>query len=219
MNLGVIVKLRATAALFVGVAWSMAIQGQDVPGCGSLQNAYGPFDYRDPVARRDFIPVVDAFHFNADVESLARGQSGTVLGDLTYTLRAVPNHHRALRSVGKYGLKGGRFPPDTSVPSAECFFVRAIAFRPEDETVRTVYANFLLKAGNRAEARKQYEVALRLAPQSVEISYVSGLFFLEIGDLPRAKILADIAYGGGYPLPGLKNLIAAAEAAKRPKAR
>lgn len=188
---------------------------QDVPGCGSLRNAYGPFDYRDPVAQRDSIPIVDQFHFNSDVETLKRGQSGTVLGDLTYVLKAVPNHHRALRSMGNYGLQNGRFPPDTSVPSVECFFQRALAFRPNDQFVRAIYANYLNKSGNKADALKQYEEALRLAPDSPEICYVSALFFLENGDLKRAKALADVAYGAGYPLPGLKNKIAAADASRK----
>lgn len=200
---------------WASIAWGAVAHGQDVPGCGSLQNAYGPYDYRDPVARRDHIPIVDDFHFNSDVETLRAGQSGTVLGDLTYVLRAVPNHHRALRSIANYGLQNGRFPPDTSVPSVECFFLRAIAFRPEDEQVRAIYANYLFKKGDKAAARTQYEEALRLAPKSAEISYVAGLFFVEVGDLPKARELAEIAYGAGHPLPGLRNKILAAEAGQK----
>lgn len=70
---------------------------QDVAGCGSLQNAFGPFDYRDPAARAESLQVVERYHFTADVEMLRRGKaSANVLDDLNYTLRAFPNHHRAL---------------------------------------------------------------------------------------------------------------------------
>lgn len=199
--------------------WVLPATAQEVPGCGVLQNAYGPFDYRDPVSKRDSLPIVEVFHFTPDVESLRQGRSGSILGDLKYTLRAFPNHHRALRSMARYGLQGGHFPPEDEIPSVECYFERAIAFRPDDAAVRVIYANYLFKTGTRENARKQYEAALQLAPDSVEINYVAGLFFLDIGDLDRAKKLAKVAYDNGYPLPGLKNKIASAEAAGKGKAR
>lgn len=204
-----------TIAVCASLIWSASLQAQEVPGCGALQNAYGPFDYRDPVNKRDNLPIVETFHFTRDVESLREGSSGTVLGDLKYTLRAFPNHHRALKSIARYALEGGHFSLDDAIPSADCYFERAIAFRPDDEAVRVIYANYLFKRGERAQAREQYEEALRLAPDSVEINYVAGLFFVEAGDLVRARKLAQVAYDGGYPLPGLKNKIAAAENSAR----
>jgi Flp pilus assembly protein TadD len=76
-----------------------------------------------------------------------------------------------------------------------------------------LYGNYLLKRGDRETARKQYEEALRLAPTSAEVNYNAGLFFLGEGDLIRAKQLAKVAYDSGYPLPGLRKKIQAAEAA------
>lgn len=197
----------------VSLLWGGLLRAQDVPGCGSLRNAYGPFDYRDPVNKRDNLPIVETFHFTLEVESLQHGTSGTVLGDLKYTLRAFPNHHRALASIARYAIGGGRIPIDDSIPSADCYFERAITFTPNDEAVHVIYANYLYKMGDQEKAREQYEAALRLAPQSVEINYVAGLFFVDMGDLARAKQLAQVAYDGGYPLPGLKKKIAAAEVA------
>jgi len=201
------------AVACVSLGWSAVLQAQDVPGCGTLRNAYGPFDYRVPINKRDNLPIVETFHFTPDVESLRHGSSGTVLGDLKYTLRAFPNHHRALSAIARYVIEGGRIPIDDSIPSADCYFYRAIAFRPDDEAVHVIFANYLYKSGEREKAREQYEEALRLAPGSVEINYVAGLFFVDTGELERAKQLAQVAYGGGYPLPGLKKKIAAAEAA------
>ncbi len=206
-----------SAALVLALAWGAGLPAQEVPGCGVLQNAYGPFDYRDPVNKRDNLPIVETFHFTADVESLRHGRSGTVLGDLRYTLRAFPNHHRALRAIARYGVEGGQIPLDDDIPSVDCYFERAIAFRPDDAAVRVIYANYLFKRGERDAARGQYEEALRLAPDSVEINYVAGLYFVDAGDIERAKKLAKIAYDNGYPLPGLKKKIAAAEAATRGK--
>lgn len=212
--------LRLALFLIVGgisLGANDPLHAQDVPGCGMLQNAYGPFDYRDPVEKRDHLPIVETFHFTPDVEALRHGSSGTVLGDLKYTLRAFPNHHRALAAIARYAIGGGRIPIDDSIPSAECYFERAIAFRPDDEAVHVIYANFLYKTGEMQKAREQYDQALRLAPDSIEINYVAGLFFLDVGDLARAKQLAAVAYAGGYPLPGLKKKIAEAETSARNK--
>lgn len=209
------------AFLFAAVAvWAMCasdLRAQEVPGCGVLQNAYGPFDYRDPVNKRDNLPIVETFHFTADVESLRHGRSGSVYGDLRYTLRAFPNHHRALRSMARYGIEGGQIPMDDDISTVDCYFERAIVFRPDDAAVHVIYANYLFKRGARDDAQKQYEEALRLGPDSVEINYVAGLFFVDMGDLARARELAKIAYDNGYPLPGLKKKIAAAEAAQARK--
>lgn len=197
--------------LLCAVVGTPAARAQEVPGCGNIKNAFGPFDYRDPVDRDQHLPIVEINHFNADVESLRRGVSdANIIGDIDYTLRAFPNHHRALNTVARYALQRGRFLPGR-IPSADCYFKRALAFRPDDEIVHMLYGNYLKKTGSLEYAQTHYEEALRLAPESVEASYNAGLFFAEKGDLVRAKQLAKIAYDGGYPLPGLKKKIAAAE--------
>lgn len=200
-------------AIFALPLWLTPLCAQEVPGCGNLRNGYGPFDYRNPEDRRDKLPIVEAYHFNADVESLRRSTTGNLLGDINYTLRAFPNHHRALRAIARFALEGGRFPTDDPIPSAECYFDRAIAFQPTDETVHAIYGTYLAKRGDRQKARGEFEEALRLSPGSTEINYVAGLYFLDVGDIDRAKALAKIAYDNGYPLPGLQNRLAAAEAA------
>jgi tetratricopeptide (TPR) repeat protein len=208
-------RLRLTK-MFFGLAvttwaWSGAVLAQNVPGCGNLSNPYGPFDYNDPTARQENLPRVEQHHFTPVVQSLRSGQTGSVSHDLGYTLRAFPNHHAALDAASRYELKGGRMV-DLDIRGAECFFKRAIAFRPEDETVRMLYANHLVKRKRIDDAREQYVKALELAPESAEVNYNAGLFFLAQGDVERAKDLATIAYRQGYPLPGLRNKIAAAEA-------
>jgi tetratricopeptide (TPR) repeat protein len=185
-------------------------QGVEVPGCGTLENAFGPFDYRNPAARGQPLYLVELGHFSREVETLQRGKSGTIIGDLDYTLRAFPNHHRALNSLGQYAVRGGKFTSEI-IPTADCYFLRAATFAPDDEVVHVLYGNYLYKSKSIAEARAQYEEALRLAPASAEINYNAGLFFLAIGDLQRAKGLAKVAYDQGYPLTGLKTKIETAE--------
>lgn len=198
---------------FVLLSYQGYGSAQEVPGCGNLQNAFGPFDYRDP-AQGSNLDVVERFHFTHQVEALVRGQSSAEpLSDIVYTLRAFPNHHRALRSIARLQLRGERFPENSY--DAECFFRRAITFRPDDSTVRLLHGIFLAKEKRIDEAKAEYDAALSLAPDSIDINYAAGLFFVEIGDLSRAQQCADVAYAGGYPLPGLRNRLAAAESGKK----
>src|SRR5882672_10328606 len=91
-------ELRALAAVIAVLATTWAAPGSARAGglrsgCGALPNAYGPFDYR---IEHDKLAIVEAYHFTSQVELLIRGQSGALGADLDYTLRAAPNHHRAL---------------------------------------------------------------------------------------------------------------------------
>ena len=205
------VLIRVLAVTACIPACGPAARAQPVPGCGMIQNAYGPFDYRNPEVRRQSLPIVEQYHFTPDVEMLVRGNTGTLIGDLDYTLRAFPNHPRALQAVVRYALAGGHFKDE--IPTADCYFQRAVTFVPDDATVQAIYASYLAKKGDVAAARSRYEEALRLAPDSGEVNYNAGLFFVQQGDLARAKMLAKVAYDHGYPLPGLHRKIAIAEAA------
>ena len=184
--------------------------------CGALDNAYGPFDYTDATDRRDKLPIVEQFHFNSDVENLRRGQSGTIIGDLDYTLRAFPNHHRALNAMALYQ----RANPEAAVApfrSAECYFNRAMRFRPGDGTTRMLYGSYLFKRGQRQEALQRYQEALALQPESAEVHYNMGLLQLELKQTAQALEHAHKAYALGYPLQGLKNKLKRAGAWKEPR--
>jgi tetratricopeptide (TPR) repeat protein len=176
--------------------------GADVLGCGQLTNAYGPFDYNDAAARRDSIPIVEKFHFTPNVEQLQRGESGTLMSDLDYTLRAVPNHPRALMALVQYRARGGS--PEKFLP-AECYFERALRFRPEDGVVHMIQGIFLQRLGRLEEAVKAGERAVELLPESAEAHYNLGLLYAQLKRYPQARSAAVRAYELGYPLPGLRN--------------
>jgi Flp pilus assembly protein TadD len=169
--------------------------------CGSLENGYGPWDYTNPEHRRLRIPVVDTYHLNADVENLRAGQSGTIMADLDYTLRAVPNHHRALYAVSRYQLAGG--DPE-QFRTAECYFDRAMRFKPDDGMVYLIYAVHLEKKGQLEEAEKNYRKAIELMPESAEAHYNIGLHYVAVKNYEKALEHAHTAYRLGYPLPGLR---------------
>ncbi len=53
--------------------------------CGSLENAYGPYDYTNPDHRANKIPIVEGAHFQPEIEALLRSPTGlgTVIGNST----------------------------------------------------------------------------------------------------------------------------------------
>lgn len=172
--------------------------------CGKISNPYGPFDYTNPVHVSENLPIVEKFHFTPEVEGLIRGKSDNIPGDLDYTLRAFPNHHRALYSMAKYQLTHER-PPVTHYYTAECYFIRAMKFKPEDAKVRLIYGIYLHKKDQLEEAEKRYLEALEMLPESGETHYNLGLLYTDMKKYEKAKEHAKKAYDSGYPLPGLKN--------------
>jgi tetratricopeptide (TPR) repeat protein len=177
--------------------------------CGPIENAYGPYDYANPSDYAEKLPIVEAFHFNKNVESLKAGMTAELPGgDLDYTLRAFPNHHRALYSMGRYALS---YPNDKVPPGAyfsgDCYFERAIRFRPDDPVVRLVFGIFLSKSKKYDEAIEQLKKGQELDDNNPEIHYNMGLVYEKSGQDQLALQHAKLAYGLGYPLPGLRNIL------------
>ena len=195
---------RAVALAAIWVSLVPVAAAQLEPECGQLSNAYGPFDYTNGMHRREKLPIVERLHFTAKVEGLVAGESGTVIADIDYTLRAFPNHHRALYAMVRLQLRepvkyGSKFY------SARCYLERAIAFTPNDPIPRLLFGIYLQRQEAYEEARQHYEVALSLDPESAEINYNAGLLFLKLGEDEKALAAAHTAYANGHQLPGLRN--------------
>lgn len=171
--------------------------------CGSLKNGYGPFDYTNEDHRKTKLAVVERYHFNSDVESLKKGMSDYVYGDLNYTLRAFPNHHRALHAMARYQLINGK-PKDARIYSADCYFKRAIRFRPKDAMSHMLYGIYLHRLNKKKQALDRYKLAEKLRPDSTEIKYNMGLLYFDLKKYDEAVNYARLAYQRGYPLPGLR---------------
>ena len=171
--------------------------------CGSLQNAYGPFDYRSD---KDKLALVESYHLTPNVVNLVSTQSaGTIGGDLDYTLRAFPNHHRALMAMMKLGEKENVAKPRGAKYGVECYFQRALRFRDDDATVRMIYASYLSKKGKRVEALGQLDAAERLESENANIIYNTGLIYFDLKEYDKSLLYAHRAYGLGFPLPGLRD--------------
>ncbi|MCC2614867.1 tetratricopeptide repeat protein [Aestuariibacter halophilus] len=177
-----------------------------VPG-NPLTNQYGPWDFTNP-AHQEQLPIVINNHFSSNVERLIKGQTGKLEHDLDYTLRAIPNFHRALFAVSRYQRQQNiEYATIDDYYTAECYFKRAIYFQPADATTRALFGLHLHSTGNYEGAEENYLSALTIQPENPEIHYNLGLLYVDMGKLEAAQKHAKVAYDAGFPLDGLKNKI------------
>jgi len=174
--------------------------------CGSLFNPYGPFDYRTSA---DKLVIVENYHFTPEVEYLRRGAQGALGADLDYTLRASPNHHRALMAMTNYVLRLGRAQPDGAKYTMDCYFDRAERFAGDDGTVRMIHGIYLSRTGRKAEALERFKEAESRAVESPTLQYNLGLAYFDLKQFPEALAHAQKAYEQGVTLPGLRNKLKA----------
>lgn len=170
--------------------------------CGTLDNHYGPFDYRTEKAR---LPIVENAHFTEEVEKGIRGSSDELGADLDYTLRVFPNHHRALGTLAQVALRDKTLQLVKAKYPVECYFLRAQQFANDDASVRSIYGSYLYRLGKYDKALTVYREAIALEPDSAIINYNIGLAYLKKNDFVHANEHAHKAYEQGYPLPGLRN--------------
>lgn len=202
--------MRILAILIVMVFFftPLSVAAKNKSYCGELQrvNQFGPFDYLDRFNLPKELNLVEIAHFTSEVENLIRGNtSATPAGDLDYTLRAWPNHHRALVTLVKYSIR----EKSTQIPGlkwpVECYFDRAIRMNAKDAQVRSIYSAFLSHHNRNREALEQLEVAANLEPDNATILYNLGLLYFKQKNYEKARHYAKQAYALDFPLSGLKN--------------
>lgn len=194
--------------LAVGVVFpAYPVSAQEVDGgaCGSLENAYGPFDYRRISGQ--VLHLVEGHHFSPQVETLQRGQKGYLGGDIDYTLRAIPNHPRALLAMTRLSRVERTDQPRGSRYSVKCWFERAVNFAPDDPMVRVLYGDYLITEGKRNDALAQLNRANDIGSDDANVQYNLGLAFFNLKKYDMAMKHARKAYAAGFPLPGLRNML------------
>lgn len=197
--------LASGLTLVVALAVPTAARAQSgVNQCGSVANAYGPFDYRKD---RDKLAVVEAHHFTPEVEALIRGKSSTIGGDLDYTLRAFPNHHRALLAALKQGRQLKSDKTHGMNYTIECYFDRAIRFKSDDSVVRVLYAMYLQDKNRLTEAESQLDQAVGHAGENPFSHFNIGLMFYELKRYEKAAKQARQAQAMGFPRTDLIELL------------
>ncbi len=162
----------------------------------AIPRHYGPYDY---VTERGRLAIVEGAHFTPEVESLRGGKSGYLGNDLSYTLNAGPNHHRALLAAMRYAIREGKDqPPHMSYPIS-CYFDRATRFRPKDTVVRGLYAKYLFDfLKQKDQALRQVSIAVEYAGDNPFAHYNAGLLYFEMGEFEKAAERAAQARHLGY---------------------
>jgi hypothetical protein len=196
---------------------SSALQAQEENPCGPLsQGHYGPFDYRS--AHESQRSIVENAHFRPETYSRLQGITGPAGGDINYTLRAFPNHPKALDAMMRLGEKEKTTQPRNAMYTVECYFERAIRFRNDDLIVRMLYANFLLRQKDRtAEAVKQLEFVTAHAADNPFTHFNAGLLLADAKAWPQALVQAHRALELGFPRTALKERLQAAGQWREPE--
>ena len=182
--------------------------------CYGEARGFGPFDY---VNEKSKLGVVEEYHFTPQIEQLTREGKRSHDSNLDYTLRAFPNHHRALWALSRHYLrKAQKIGFDElarlerarkRIPPPECYFQRAKRFAPHDEMVSAIFGIYLHRRGELDAALAEYRIAEAKDPRNAELIYNMGLLFLDMNELPLAKQYAERAASLGYPLTGLQKKV------------
>lgn len=187
-----------TPLAFAALALSLplGVLAQQPNACGSLENSFGPFDYRKPHTQEK--QLVESAHFTPVVEALIRGSTAGHPGsDIDYTLRAFPNHHRALAATIRLAQREKTDKPRSMRYSVDCWLERAARFQPDDAVVRMLYAGWLGPRGQRDAAMAQLAQAERVAGDNAFTHYNLGLSYLELGAFEQALAKAHQAQALG----------------------
>lgn len=176
--------------------------------CQPISYLTDPSDYRerDSTTQMQW-GIQDVFrnHLYPALERMRQGDySEPVMADLNFLLRHWPNHLPGLEALIQYAAGGGK-PYNFEPPN--CYFLRAREFVPQDVGVVLLEGYYFWQKADTARAIETYQTALRIDPKSLDAHYNLGLLYFQMGDYGKAVANARVAYAGGYPLPGLRNML------------
>lgn len=183
-----------TGWLSAPAAWAQVDRTYVEPSCARTASfprplTNGPFDYR---SNPQVLTMVETHHFGPEVENLIRSKT-RFSGDLSFVLHAFPNHHRALAAMIRYAMREKSTRPGELDYTVECYFVRAVKFRPEDLVVRMLFADYLSRIGRTADAVAQLDYVVNGAEDSGLTLYNVGLLYFQMGRYGDALELAHKA--------------------------
>lgn len=178
------------------------------PYCGELTNGFGPFDYREPPD--DSLYLVEMAHYTEEVAAGIKGNTGSIGGDLDYTLRAFPNHIKALTTMAMVAarnkvnqVQGAKYP-------VECYFERAVRFKPDDPLAWGAYGKYLYGTGQADRAMPMLQKAHGMAPDNASVNYNLGIAYFRAKQFDLSVKHAKVAYQHNFPLDGLRNMLVGA---------
>lgn len=158
--------------------------------CGDLAAAQGPYDYR---VERYWVTFIERNHFTPLVEAGIRGVSGHPGGDIDFLLRYVPNHPRGLVAMQRLSERMQWNKPPGATYDVECYYDRALRFRPDDVVPRVLYAGYLGKRARLEQALTELSRAVTHAGDNGFSHYNIGLQYVELGQFDKALVQAHRA--------------------------
>lgn len=161
----------------------------------------------DPHVYR-LVNSLDIHHLRRAQNSIFEGQPEVAWREATFVLHRIPNYPKALELLGQAAQRLNR------ENVALDYFERAVAQNPKVGDIHYIYALYLHRLKQTAKAEKEYKTALELSPNLAAAHYNYGLLLFNKGDKTAANEHAQQAYAGGYPLPGLRDLLQKAGAWK-----
>ncbi|QBE63622.1 tetratricopeptide repeat protein [Pseudoduganella lutea] len=196
-------RLLPTALLLLAAAAAGA-----KPYCGDLANGIGPYDYREPPA--DALYLVEMAHYTEEVAAGIKGNTGPIGADLDYTLRAFPNHVKALTSMAMVAARMKVSQVNGAKFVVECYFERAVRFKPDDGMAWGAYGKYLYGAGQEERAMPLLKKAYDIAPDNPSVNYNLGIAYFRAKKYDLAVKHAKIAYQHDFPFDGLRNMLVGA---------
>ena len=188
---------------------SIAVMAQNIDEnnpCGNpFSNHFGPYDYRS--ADQATKNLVERAHFTRGVETMTQPATttlGTMAGDVGYVLRVFPNHHRALITMMRLGERHKTDLPPSAGFTVDCYFERAIRFRPDDTVARLLYAQYLAKHKHNELVKYHIVMAQKFAGDNSMSHYNVGLVAYEVGEFEIALVQAHRAMALGERRPELE---------------
>lgn len=189
--------------------------GESLSGtlCTGSEQGYGPYDYTQRGYLISELNLVESAHFKPGVEMLKEGtsQKSALYSDLDYTLRAFPNHHRALNTLIRFLITNVDYR-STQLSPPECYFLRALNFSPKDSMTHMLYGIFLQRSKKYELALQAYKTSEMYNESNTQLQYNLGLLYFDMKDYKEAKNYATKVYEKNFPFQGLKNKLKRADA-------
>lgn len=175
--------------------------------CGAISPT--AWDYR---VDKQFYALVEDAHFTPPVEALIRGRTGQLPGpDIDYTLSVFPNHYRAILAATRLAEREEARGKGSQLKlPVECYYERAVRFKPDDLVARMLYAQFLGKRKRADEAKVQLRETQRRAKDNPLTLRNIGLVYMELDDFEGALEVAHRLLEVEPAEPVLRNALQAA---------
>lgn len=201
------IQLRVVAsAVMLLAVFGVSSTARAQSECGNpFVNHYGPFDYR--TATKENLALVERVHFTPGVETMTKPATTThanMAADVGYTLHVFPNHHRALITMTKLGERHKTDQPPGAKFTVDCYYQRAVLYRPDDNVARLLYVQFLGKQGKQDLVLAHLQEAQRRAGDNPVSIYNIGLVAYDVGAFDIALNQAHLAAVTGYSRKGLE---------------